>query len=327
MAVKTFYLLNTTATAPFWGGSMQDGGSAPAAALSAFGWTVAKSAVAFWNPRIGATARTTEAQSSSWIAADATLFTGSGSGATTAADSFRSATAYTGAFAAGNWTFNFGMRTGAATNAGRIRFQLWAGANADGTSARKIGTLQTCSTITLNATNTTFNSTVTYNPGVITLANEYLFVQVEWERTATGTSNSCTAQFYQSAGSIVTTDFAVALNDAWSIGDRTTNFVLSNGDKTATVTTTHDATVRSTTGHVSGKHYAEFAIDVRSGGAQRVGIKLSSAPLTSGTANSFLVAESGAITINGSIFENIGVFVSGDRINVAWDAGAGLRMV
>ena len=47
MAIKTFYLLNTTATAPIWGGSLQDGGSAPAAASSTFGGTVGKAAPSF----------------------------------------------------------------------------------------------------------------------------------------------------------------------------------------------------------------------------------------------------------------------------------------
>jgi hypothetical protein len=208
MATKTFHLLNTTAAAPNWFGSLQDGGSAPAAALSVFGWTVAKSSTVYWRARIGATARATVAAATSYIDSTTAPAAGTGSGATTAGDSFISPSAYIGEFSAGNWSFSFGMRTGAATCTGRIRCQVFASQNANGSGARELTTtaLQG-SQVTMNATGTTFASTVTWAAPAITLDNEYLFVQVEWQVTGAGTSNSCTAQFYQSAGSITTPNF------------------------------------------------------------------------------------------------------------------------
>jgi len=324
MAVQTIYFLNTAATTPNWFGKVQDNGSAPAGALSAFGWTVAKTAAPrFWRGFLGATARSTAALTTSYIDAQTAPVQGTGASATTAGDSFRSDNPLNGTFVAGNWNFTFGMRTGAATNAGRVRLRVWASINADGSAARALtSTTLVGTTVTMNSTTATFNSTVTWNAPAVVLNNEYVFTQIEWNSTTAGTSNSCTAQFYQA--SFTTPDFLVPIADAWSVGDKTSNFALTNGDKTATVTTTTNASVRSTTGHTSGKHYAEFGIDVWSGGGQTVGIRLSTAPNDTGTANTFAVSETGLICINTEYFENIGASVSGDRIGVAWDADVGL---
>jgi hypothetical protein len=51
---------------------------------------------------------------------------------------------------------------------------------------------------------------VTWSAPAITLVGEYLFFQVEWQETTAGTANGCTAQFYQSACTIITTDFVPA---------------------------------------------------------------------------------------------------------------------
>ena len=101
------------------------------------------------------------------------------------------------------------MRTGAATHSGRWRCRVWASVNADGTSARELTSATLVgSIVTLNATGTTFASSATWAAPAITLTSEYLFFQLEWQITTAGTNNSCTAQFYQSAGSIVTTDLS-----------------------------------------------------------------------------------------------------------------------
>ena len=211
MAIKTFYLLNTTATAPLWGGSLQDGGSAPAGALSTFGGTAGKVSPAstpYTRIRPGSTAIATGNQGISWIDGTSGPLAGTGSGVL-AGDSFGTSSTYTGTFAAGNWTFSFGMRTGAATHSGRWRCQVWASVNQNGSSARKLTSATLLgSIVTMNATGTTFVSSVTWAAPAITLTNEYLFFQLEWLITTAGTSNSCTAQFYQSAGSIVTTDLS-----------------------------------------------------------------------------------------------------------------------
>jgi hypothetical protein len=212
VATQTIYLLNTAATAPNWFGRVQDNGSAPAGALSAFGWTVAKIALTtpYWRGRIGATARSTAAQAASYIDAATGPVQGTGSAATTAGDSFRSDNPLSGTFAAGNWNFTFGMRTGAASNAGRIRCNMWASVNADGTGARELNAATLVGTIvTMNSITATFNSTITWAAPQIVLNNEYLFLQVEWQVTTVGTSNSCTAQFYQC--SFVTTNYVYAI--------------------------------------------------------------------------------------------------------------------
>jgi len=208
MAVVNVYFLNTAATTPNWFGKVQDGGSAPAGALSAFGWTVGKVAVTtpYWRGRLGATARANMATAGSYIDAATGPVQGTGNAATTAGDSFRSDNPLAGTFAAGNWNFTFGMRTGAATTVGRIRLHVWASANADGTSARKLNsTTLVGTTVTMSFTTTTYNSTVTWAAPQVVLNNEYLFTQIEWQETTAGTSNSCTAQFYQA--SFVTTDY------------------------------------------------------------------------------------------------------------------------
>ena len=211
MATQIIYLLNTAASAPNWFGRVQDNGTAPAGALSAFGWTVAKIALTtpYWRGRIGATARSTVASTGSYIDAATGPVQGTGNAATTAGDSFRSDFPLSGTFAAGNWNFTFGMRTGAASNSGRVRCHMWASANADGSGARKLNSSTLIGTaVTMNSATTTFNSTVTWAAPQIVLVNEYLFIQPEWQSTVVGTSNSCTAQFYQA--SFTTTDYVYA---------------------------------------------------------------------------------------------------------------------
>ena len=143
MATVTIYYLNTTATAPNWFGRVQDNGTAPGGALSAFGWTVGKTAVTtpYFRGRIGAMALATVAQAASYIDAATGPVQGTGAGGTTAGYSFRSDNPLNGTFAAGNWNFTFGMRTAAATTVGRVRLHVWASANADGTSARKLNSV------------------------------------------------------------------------------------------------------------------------------------------------------------------------------------------
>jgi hypothetical protein len=208
MAVKTFHLLNATAIAPGWFGQMQEGGSTPAAALSSFGWTVAKSSTAFWRARMGATATATTTTSTSYIDPAPVPLAGTGATNTTSGDSFISPIPYTGSFAPGNWTFSIGMRTAAATTTGRIRFRVWASDSADGSLARQLTSAALVgSIVTMNAIATTFTSSVTWNAPLFDFLSEYLFFACEWNLTAAGSSNSCTAQFYQSASTITTTDF------------------------------------------------------------------------------------------------------------------------
>jgi hypothetical protein len=163
---------------------------------------------------LGAVASANVAQGASFIDFTAAPQKGTGTSITTAGDSFISPTAYNGKFDAGNWVFNFVMRTGAATCGGRMRCIVWAGPNADGSGARKLtSTTLLGSNVTMSSTTTDYNTSVTWAAPSITLNNEYLFFEVEWNLTVgAGTSNSCSALFRVGASNIATANFVAAVS-------------------------------------------------------------------------------------------------------------------
>jgi hypothetical protein len=207
VATVTIYFLNTaTASAPNWFGRIQEGGSAPAGALSPFGWAVGKIAITtpYYRGYFGATALSGVARAASYV--DAATGPVPGTDAVTAGDSFRSDNPRSGTFVAGNWSFTLGMRTAAATTSGRIRLNVWASVNADGSAARKLTSATQVSTTTgMSTTTTTYNCLVTWAAPKIVLNNEYLFFQMEWQESTAGTADQCTAQFYQPQ--VVTANF------------------------------------------------------------------------------------------------------------------------
>jgi hypothetical protein len=93
-----------------------------------------------------------------------------------------------GTFAAGNWQFDWRPKGSASTTRTcRVAQLLWKSANADGSSGSAIGTVQVSAT-SAAMTTTAQTLSLTYNPGAITLTNEYLFVLVALESVnATGT--------------------------------------------------------------------------------------------------------------------------------------------
>lgn len=212
MAVKTLYALGTTAVTPNWWGNLQDGGTAPTAANSTFGWGVAKSAPAtqgFWPARLGATGTvaSSQAQATSTIDSDTSPTKGTSNTNSTAGDSWV-AGPYTGTFANTAWTFDWNMRAGTAGAVGRVRMRVWKSANADGSSATALTTSTLVgSTVTLSTTADT-NSSMSWSPGSITLSNEYLFFQVEWEETVAGTSASDNVLWRIGTAKITTPDFS-----------------------------------------------------------------------------------------------------------------------
>jgi hypothetical protein len=179
---------------------MQDGGTAPTAALSAFGWTPGTTALTtpYFQARIGATGPATTAAAASGLAASTGPIVGTGTAANTASNFFRSQGLYSGNFVSGNWTFNFNMRTSSATCTGQLRFRIWAGNDGTGATVTRELTsgVQSGSIIALNATGTTFNSTVTWAAPAITLYSEYLFLSVEWQETTLGTGAGANCFFY-----------------------------------------------------------------------------------------------------------------------------------
>lgn len=104
---------------------------------------------------------------------------------TTNFDAFRSELPYSGDFASANWTFTFNVCSVTSTTGqdGRIRFRLFM-ADANGgnaveiTSAQQQGAL-----ITDVAASPGSESALTVNPGAFSIRNQYLFVQIAWERT------------------------------------------------------------------------------------------------------------------------------------------------
>lgn len=205
MPAKTFYLLGTAGTSPDFSGSLQDGGSTPTAVQSPFGFSIGTATAAYYRSRLGANAETATHQSTTYLTGAPAA--GTAAGNTTAADYFRSPAPLTGTFAAGNWTFSFAMRTAAATTTGRINFRVWASTSQSGTSARELTSgAVNGSTVTMNATATDFVSSATWAAPAITLNNEYLFFQLEWQETVAGTSASCDARFWISTSTIVTTN-------------------------------------------------------------------------------------------------------------------------
>ena len=106
---------------------------------------------------------------------------------TTLKDAFRSQFAWTGNFAAGNWTFQFAVvstvQAGAAD--GAIVFRILK-ANADGSSATEITSAQQTTTTATNVGATDVNITATWAAPAWTITNQYIFVQVAWKRTGAG---------------------------------------------------------------------------------------------------------------------------------------------
>jgi len=123
---------------------------------------------------------------------------------------------------------------------------------------------------------------------------------------------------------------APATADAWNVNDKSTNTVLSNGDKTANNPST-TAAVRSTTKRLNGaagKYYAEIqAVTKFSDAACNVGIKDASAAVV-GTPFAARINGFGDIYI-GSTYSGITTTapVNGGIISLAWDTGAELFWV
>ena len=211
MTTKTWYFLTTTAVTPNWYGALQDGGSAPTAANTAFGWGVAKTSTAtpYYAAAIGATATVTTSQAGSVIASKTGPTKGTGSGNTTAGDSFV-AGPYTGTFAAGAWTLSPMIRAGTAGAVGHLNMRVWRSANADGSSAIELTSGSLVGTAVTLSTSADVNGlgTTTWSPGALTLNNEYIFFQFEWQETTAGSSNNDNIFFRAGTALITSPNFA-----------------------------------------------------------------------------------------------------------------------
>ncbi len=235
MATKTFYVLTNLATTPGWFGQLQDGGTAPTASNCAYGWAPGKlsgTSSNFCRARLGASGTVTTG-GASILASSTGPQAGTGTLNTTAGDAFITPSAYTGSFVAGNWTFVINLIATTAGMTGQLGIRIWASANANGSSARELSSgvvyFPTANGIAVNTTATAFN--YTWAAPLITLNNEYLFFEIEWKETTTGTNNSDNA-FFRQGSSIVTTNFAQLLNANLAgaggmRGATTTNYISS----------------------------------------------------------------------------------------------------
>lgn len=236
MPAKSLYFLSTKAVGGNFLG-LQDGGTAPGAATSGTGWTVAKTAVTNFS-KLFATVK----RAASTFAATAQPTAGLD---TTNGDGFRTEKKLYGSFASANWTLAFKLQPTVASNqAGRIKIRLYRSANADGSSATEItaaiqdGTIATWATTVNEQT-----STVTFNPGAITLAGEFLFVQVAWGITTNSGSNSgdvlirtgstaviTTSTFTTSLGTTTFRDILLGLDPLayWRLGDTAVTTMLDS---------------------------------------------------------------------------------------------------
>ena len=111
----------------------------------------------------------------------------------------------------------------------------------------------------------------------------------------------------------------VAIADAWSSTDKTANITLSNVDKTAMVSASAFAAVRSTTKRSAGPYYAEFVISSVASD-MRVGLKSSSSSIND-TTSAFSLSQNGDLrNTSNTLMGNIGSLQAGDVVGVAWNA-------
>jgi hypothetical protein len=204
VASRTFYLRSDLANS--WSRLSETGETA---ANTGFGWTVD-------------TGATNHSEYASGLERAAATFVDTtppdGSLDLTLKDAFRTETTLNGAFASGNWVFHFVVRAGnnGGSQDGRVRFRLLKGSNSDGSGATEITAEQKQASIVSDvSTSADFDSTLTVNPGAITLSFEYLFIQVAWERTGAGAAGNSDINFRTgtdaSTGTrIITSDFTQA---------------------------------------------------------------------------------------------------------------------
>ena len=104
--------------------------------------------------------------------------------ATNAVDCWRLSNATTGVFSAGTWYSSLSVIavTAGGIQDGRARFRIWRSGNAAGTGATEItaGTM-VGSLVTNLTTSAAQSSSASTQISVVTLTNEYLFMQVAWE--------------------------------------------------------------------------------------------------------------------------------------------------
>jgi hypothetical protein len=186
MAAKIYYLMNA-ADANGWQ-SLNDG-TPQAAVVIGGGWVVSTGAV-----NHSAFEQGVERAATTFVNTTPPAAGGPG---VTLNESFRSQNSLNGDFASANWVFHFvviAVSNGGSQD-GRVRFRIYK-ADADGTNATEITAAQQQASIVIDVTTSVgLDSTLTVNPGAFTITNQFLFIQVAWERTGAGAMTNSDIHF------------------------------------------------------------------------------------------------------------------------------------
>lgn len=176
--------------------------AAPAAATSASGWTVAKTAASNYRDLVQGSE---VAAFAATIVPNTTAPTATGSFAATATytpptllyhtGSISTLYQYNGYFPAGNWVFTFPVISvsAAANGAGRINLRVFKGSRSGAAYAnvtQLTGALQAGTIVTNVLTSASQSSVVTWAANSFFLNNEFLIVKVGWQITTVSGSNS-----------------------------------------------------------------------------------------------------------------------------------------
>ena len=209
MAAKVFYLKDALASGSNHL-SLQDGGSPPSQVRISTGWVVGTLAATRYARMDSQTERASSAHLTTPIQPD-------GAPDNTLGDCFRSENTINGTFANANWSLSFqveGETRSTSTHDGILRIRIWKSANADGSSPTELTGATITTTQYVNLANSAFQTiTATWSPGaVITLTNEYLFIQIAHQLDGAGSNANSDTHLVVGSSNTVTTSNFVGIN-------------------------------------------------------------------------------------------------------------------
>lgn len=159
--------------------------AAPGASTSTTGWTVSNVATNYSRQSFAR-----EKAAATFAAPQEP----SGAPLGSADDCWRISAQTTGQFSTGTWYSSLSVIavTAGTTHDGRAMFRVWRSANADGTSATEVTSSIMTGSLIANLTTTVAQSSVaSFNLAAASnVTNEYLFMQVAWQRTGAGGSTT-----------------------------------------------------------------------------------------------------------------------------------------
>lgn len=214
MAVLTLFATNNLAGAAQQEMSEVSPGAEVYCATGPWGWVVGNSVNV--TPDCANSDAQTEVARTVFVSGDrpTALVTTAGAG-----NCLRTTNTYNGSFANANWAMHFVVRanTAGSTATGAIRFRLARGTDPAGVGATLIdATTRVGSTVGPILVSPSYDSTLTFNPGIVTLTDEYLFALLAWQRVAAGggTTNDVNVRIGDTGTRLITADFtAVAVPD------------------------------------------------------------------------------------------------------------------